>query len=32
MDTDYTNTLSEEEFVKGCLEDPFLNRLLNPFS
>ncbi len=30
MDRDYTNTLSEEEFVTGCLQDQALMKLLNP--
>ena len=30
MDTDYTNTLSESEFVDGCLSDPILMKFLNP--
>ncbi len=32
MDTNYSNTLSEDEFVNGCLSDPFLSKLLNPMS
>ena len=30
MDRDYSNTLSESEFIEGCLGDPVLMRLLNP--
>jgi hypothetical protein len=30
MDTNYTSTLDEKEFVEGCLNDPVLLRLLNP--
>ena len=30
MDRDYSNTLSESEFIEGCLSDPVLMRLLNP--
>ena len=30
MDTDYTNTLNEIEFVEGCLSDPVLMKFLNP--
>lgn len=29
MDTNYTNTLDEREFVEGCLGDPFLMKLLS---
>lgn len=31
MDTDFTNTLSEDEFVNGCLGDPILKKTLNIF-
>ena len=30
MDRDYTNTLNEEEFVQGCLQDEVLMKFLNP--
>lgn len=30
MDRDYTNTLNEEEFVNGCLQDHVLMKFLNP--
>ena len=30
MDTNYSNTLDEKEFVDGCLNDPILLKFLNP--
>ncbi len=30
MDRDFTNTLSEDEFVNGCLQDHVLMKFLNP--
>jgi hypothetical protein len=30
MDKNFSNTLDEYEFVKGCLEDEFLMQFLNP--
>lgn len=30
MDTNYSNTLDEKEFIEGCLTDPVLMKFLNP--
>jgi len=30
MDSNYTNTLDEREFIDGCLGDPYLLKFLNP--